>query len=248
MRVSVVNFCSTALDMLAFSTEMLILNAGTDDFDYIVVTWNPSIEVIEWITERPRIIRVDYQTDPRFAYVPNLRLMMDHGFDEGYKLNDWVVIVNTDVAFGKNWLLNLVRHAEEDVIPNSLFLSPITGSNVITVDLGIPTLKTFNHSRFWELHDQLFSEKVETEEERGGWRTCATMPYVLHRKWWEKCGPWAPECIHGQSPPDQQFFERCHVAGAKFVLVHNSIVYHHEAVERRGKQRPIGVENMPEGH
>lgn len=254
MRVSVVNFCSTAVDMLDFSSRMLLENAGTDDFDYVIVTWNPSPEVKNWVKAHscPRGSRMSflwgqYITDKALDYVPNLRGMFNFGFEAGYQLNDWVVIVNTDMAFGKNWLINLTRRAKEDVIPNSLHLTPIVGPNVITVDLGVPTVKTFDLARFWKMHDEFYADKVETEEGRGGWKACNTMPYIIHRKWWERCGPWGTRHIRGTMPPDRQFFERCHKAGARFILVHDSICYHHEAVERRGKQRPIGIKNMPEG-
>jgi GT2 family glycosyltransferase len=43
------------------------------------------------------------------------------------------------------------------------------------------------------------------------------------------------------------FFERVHDAGGKYVLCHDSICYHHEAVERRSGVRPVGMENMQEG-
>lgn len=247
MRVSVVNFCSMAVDMLKFSSRMLMKYAGTNDYDYIVITWNPSPEVIEWLAGEPEIIRVDYKTKRDLDYVPNLRQMFNFGFDAGYARNDWVVIVNTDMAFGRDWLVNLIRRATEDVIPNSLHLTPIKGSHTITVDLGVPTFKTFDINRFWKMHNGLYANKVETEEDRGGWRACATMPYIIHRKWWESCGPWEPNHIRGRESPDRRFFGRCHDAGVRFILVHNSICYHHEAVERRGKQRPIGVEEMPEG-
>lgn len=232
---------------------MLIQNAGIDDFDYIIVTWNPTPEVEKWIADHrqrkdgTQIWRGCYFTDKKLAYVPNLRAMFNFGFDAGYARNDWVAIVNTDMAFGENWLINLVRRAEENVIPNSLHLTPTIGSNVITVDLGVPTAKTFHIGRFWKLHRELCTDKVETEEDRGGWRACATMPYIIHRKWWNACGPWEPNHIRGCESPDRRFFGRCHDAGARFILVHDSICYHHEAVERRGKARPIGIENMPEG-
>jgi hypothetical protein len=226
---------------------MAIENAGTADFDYIVITWNPIPEVVKWLVEHPGIIRVDYHTNKVHDYIPNLRLMMGMGFTEGFKRNEWITVINTDMAFGENWLINLARRAEEDIIPNSLCLSPITWPSVITANLGITTNKTFNFDKFWKLHNELYEDKIETEEQRGGWRTCASFPYILHKKWWERCGPWEAEIGSHKSPPDQRFFERCHEAGAKFIMVHDSIVYHHEAVERRSKIRPVGVENMPEG-
>lgn len=247
MRVSIVNFCSTAIDMLKFSSRMLTKYAGTNDYDYIVVTWNPSPAVIEWLAGEPEIIRLDYKTRRDLDYIPNLRQMFNFGFDAGYARNDWVTIVNTDMAFGTNWLVNLIGRASEDVIPNSLHLTRIKGPNVITIDLGETEDGKFDLDLFWKKHSELYCHKVETEEERGGWRSTNTFPYVIHRKWWDACGPWRPGHIRGQEAPDRQFFERCHKAGAKFVLVHDSIVYHHEAVERRRKQRPTGLEEMPEG-
>jgi len=246
MRVSIVNFCSTAVEMLDFSSKMMQENAGTKDFDYIVVTWKPTPEVLVWIKEHPEVIQVEYQTNENLGYVPNLRAMMNSGFDAGYKLNDWVCVINTDMAFGRNWLLNLVRHAKENVIPNSIHLTPIHGPHVITVDLGITTAKTFDFERFWKMHDKLYQDGILTEEKRGGWLACATFPYVLHRKWWECYGPWETDLGEHQESPDRRFFRRCHEAGARFILVLDSICYHHEAVERRGK-RPPGLEHLPEG-
>lgn len=247
MRISVVNFCSTAVDMLDFSSKMLRENAGMGEFDYFVTTWNPTPDVEEWLACRPEIGRIIYETDPARAYVPNLRMMMCHGWSVGYQHNDWVAVVNTDMAFGRNWLANLARRATEGVIPNSLHLSPIKGSNIVTVDLGVPTEKTFDTAGFWRIHDRLYADKIETEDDRGGWRATQTFPYIVHRKWWESFGPWEPEVGDHRHPPDYRYFERIHEAGARYVMVHDSICYHHEAVERRSKRRPVGLENMPEG-
>ena len=247
MRVSVVNFCSTALDMLEFSSRELLRTAGTEEFDYLVVTWNPSPEVQQWLEAHPEAVQVEYPTDPELDYVPNLRQMFNRGFQAGCEMNDYVCIVNTDMAFGTDWLINLMRRATPEIIPNSLHLSPIIGSNIISVNCGIPTEATFDVSRFKRLHDMLFEDKVETEEQRGGWRNTNTMPYIVHKQWWEKCGPWRPNHVVGQEPPDRQFFRRIHEAGGKYVLCRDSICYHHEAVERRSKVRPVGIETMPEG-
>jgi hypothetical protein len=246
MRVSIVNFCSTAADMLEFSTDQLFQCAGTDEFDYLVVTWNPTDVVRQFLRTRPEIRQVPYETDHNFAYVPNLRRMFNLGFGVGYQLNDYVCIVNTDMAFGRDWLVNLTRRATPEIIPNSLHITPIKGPNVVTADCGLPTWTSFNFDRFWKLHDQLYCDKVETEEERGGWRATQTLPYVIHRKWWERCGPWLPTHVPGQEPPDRQFFSRVHEAGGRYILCHDSICYHHEAGERRSGKRPEGAEHMRE--
>lgn len=248
VRPAIINFCSTAIDMLRFSTKMIFENAGTEDFDYFVVTWLPTPDVNSWLTTAPYPInQVLHGTQPGLAYVPQLRAMMNRGFDIGYAASDWVALVNTDMAFGRNWLSNLMRRAiSPEVIPNSLHITPVDGTNTIKRDLGVPTAERFNLQGFWKLHDALYQDKVQTQDEMPhGWEDCATFPYLLHHRWWKEYGPWAHE-FDGIEAPDRRFFRRCAHAGAKFVLVHDSIVYHHEAVERRGA-RPPGAEGMPEG-
>jgi hypothetical protein len=255
MRVSVVNFCSTAIEMLKFSTGMIFDNAGTDDFDYYVVTWLPTPEVVTWIEYAGYpIIRIPFETQPGLDYVPQLRAMMNHGFDTGILANDWVVPVNTDMAFAKGWLANLVRRATEPgVIPNSLHITPTPagdpsaqGVGIIYGNFGLPTADTFDLIGFERLAERLREDRVATQDEvPGGWRSCATFPYALHRSWWARYGPWALR-HEGGDAPDRRFFAICADHGAKFLLCRDSIVYHHEAVERRGR-RPPGAEHMAEG-
>jgi hypothetical protein len=99
-------------------------------------------------------------------------------------------------------------------------------------------------TKFNEMYDELYEDKLLTEEERGGRVATNTMPYLFHRKYWYACGPWELE-LGKESSPDVRFFERCHKYGAKFTMSRSSICYHYEAVERRGK-RPEGAEEMKE--
>ena len=239
MRVSICSCVSTAIEMLKLSTDSISFNAGTIDFDYFVVTWNPSKEVKEYIERRPKIIEIPYEEDPAVGYVPNLRGMINTGLDKGFERNEYAGLVNTDMYFGGLWLLNLMKYAEENVIVNSTHITRINGSHVITADLCVPTYDTFNFGKFEEMYAELYNETVETEEERGGWMATNTMPYLIHRKWWEKCGPWELEAVNGQTP-DRRFFQRCHDAGARFAMSRSSIVYHHEAVERSWGQEAHG--------
>lgn len=244
MRVSIFNCVSTALDMLRLSTDSIYYNAGTDDFDYLVVTWLMSKEVKEYLDSMPEIIQIPYATRKDIGYVPNLRNMMNLGFTEGFKRNDYCGLVNTDMFFGKDWLKNLMKHASENIIVNSTHITPIKGRHVITADLGIPTYETFDFDKFKTIYYCICKDEIITEEDRDGqWVNVATMPYLYHRKWWERCGPWELQVIekHQYPTPDRRFWQRCSQAGAKFIMVRDSIVYHHEAVERKRK-RPPGAE------
>ena len=170
---------------------------------------------------------------------------MNLGFDYGFELNDYCGLVNTDQYFGKGWLINLVKYAKESDIVNSTHITPIQGPHVITADLGIPEHGKFNMAEFDILYSKLYLDKLETEDERGGWLATNTMPYLIPKKFWQIAGPW--ELMLGSSSsPDRRFFQRCKDAGAYFTMSRSSIVYHHEAVERRSGNRPEDAKNMSE--
>ena len=248
-RVSIFNCVSTALEMLKFSSDSIINNAGYDNFDYIIVTWGPSSEVsiyIDELKERHDFVHViEYETNNGIPFVPNLRGMMNKGFDYGFSLNNYCGLVNTDQHFGKDWLINLVKYANNNDIVNSTHITPIKGQHVVTADLGIPEYGKFNLEQFDKLYDELYIDVLETEEERGGWLATNTMPYLIPKRFWKEAGPW--ELLLGKdSSPDRRFFQRCKDAGAHFTMSRSSIVYHHEAVERRSGQRPDDAKNMEE--
>jgi len=248
-RVSIFNCVSNAYEMLRFSSDAIINNAGYDNFDYIVVTWGPSSEVIKYLDELKEkynfVHIVDYKTNKSIPYVPNLRGMMNTGFDYGFELNDYCGLTNTDQYFGKNWLINLVKYANENEIVNSTSICPIDWPSHININLGVPEYGKFNLAKFNEVYDRIYEDRLETEEERGGRRATNTMPYLIPKKFWKLAGPWELRLVAGDSP-DVRFFQRCKKAGAHFTMSRSSIVYHHEAVERRSGQRPEDAKNMTE--
>ncbi len=240
-RVSIFNCVSNALEMLKFSSEAIIKNAGTENFDYIIVHWRASDEVLSYIEDLkslyPDVVSsVKYETNPSVGFVPNLRGMMNTGFEYSYTLNDYAGLVNTDMYFGKDWLINLIKFSTPDTIVNSIHITPnIQAPHVITADLGIPEEGLFDHKAFEDIYARCYEDKLESEDERGGWLNTNTMPYLIHRKFWDLAGPWELTGIKG-STPDRRFFARCHDCGAKFTMSHSSIVYHYEAVERTTKK------------
>ena len=169
------------------------------------------------------------------------------GFEYGFKLNDYCGLTNTDQYFGKNWLLNLVKYANEDDIVNSTILCPFAaGDAIIVADCGVPEYGKFNLEKFNALYDELYEEKLQTQEERGGsWKSTCTMPYLITKRFWEIAGPWEL-LVKGSDAPDVKFFDRCSLAGARFTMSRSSITYHHWAVERRSGQRPEDAKNMKE--
>ena len=251
MRFSVCTCVSTAVDLLDSCYNSLMENCGFFDpgleFDMSVVTWNASPDVIMWLMDRPQIYHEVYQTNPDVGYVPNLRGLINKTFDVGFMFNDYCVRTDADVLFGKNWLKELAMWANEDMIVSPQHVTPIKGGHVITADLG-PIGDSFDYDGFVEIVEQVRRPGVlMTEDERGGWLKTLTMPYIMHRKWWDQCGPWELTGIGKKvPPPDRRFFKRCHDAGAKYAMAMGSVVYHQEGAERKRPIRPAGAENMPE--
>jgi len=243
---------------MRFSDQSLLRHCGHANFDYVVVKWLTSPEVDAYLADLPRIIHniqpaegitlrvVEHATDESVGYVPNLRAMMNEGFEEGFRLNNYCGLVNTDCWFGLGWLRNLERYATPNRVVNSLHITratpprPVQG--IVTEDLGAPLPKEFNLLRFIALYKQLYRDELYVAP-AGDYRQAATMPYLFHRQYWETCGPWELTLEHGT--PDMRFFDRLALVGAEFALSLSSIVYHHEAVERRG-ERPKGAEHLPE--
>jgi hypothetical protein len=258
MRVSIVNCVSTARDMMAFSDRSLVSHAGDTNWDYIVVKWLPSPAVEDYLERLPDIVRslqpiegiqvhvIEHVTDESVGYVPNLRAMMNEGFDYGFSLNDFTGLVNTDMYFGPDWLKHLKQYAIPRRVINSQHITKATAPKpvrgIITEDLGMPLDGQFNSQRFINLYNELFENEMWMAPSDDH-RQAATMPYLFHKRYWDQCGPW--ELTLEKGTPDMRFFQRVADAGAEFALALGSICFHAEAVERRGP-RPKGAEDMKE--
>jgi len=249
MGVSVFNCVSNALDMLKFSSENLLGTAG-HPLDYIVVHWNSGHEVLcylQYLQDQhaypksgSKIHLVPYTTDDTIGFVPNLRKMINHGFDEGFKLNDYCGLVNTDQAFAPGWLANMVPHLDPDkLIIARMVESGRMPSSHETHDFGDTTHEAFKLEDFvrWAGDN---GKSTTTAISRG-----IGMPYFLHSRQWDRHGPW--DCIastEGTGAPDQRFFWSMRDAGVPWIRVENAITYHVGAVERT-KPNNIAFEQLP---
>lgn len=241
MRVGIVNCVSEALEMLRFSSEQLITNAGTDQFDYIIVCWKATEEVNKYIEELTQkfavshpnmnVIRLDHRTNENVGYVPNLRLMMNEGFDLAFSRNDYAGLVNTDQAFYVDWLENLRKHCSPNNVITSTLIEPSRGTRHIEVDCGLTEYGKFNFTNFIATcHATHRHNEVWTEEQRGGFMNSQSLPYLFPKAMWEQCGPW--ELTLEKGTPDVNFFTRAHHAGFKYIMSRDSIAYHVGGAER----------------
>lgn len=260
MKVSVFNICSDALDMLKFSTEIAMLNAG-NEFHYVLILWNPSKEVLNWIEKENGINRIIdriefqnnigfnyffYETDNSLSFIENLRNCFNLGFDKGFEFNDYTCGINTDMAFYKNWLKNLAKYANEDAIINCRQLEPNpTIHHESPFNFGETVKEKFNFADFYTVCDSKYEDKLIREEEwrnimrRSVWRNIMrrsfvradATPHLIHKNLWQNVGKW--NVI--ENPADVMWFDRAKQVGFRNMKSLGSIVYHAGGIETKRK-------------
>ncbi len=269
MRVSIFNCVSTALDMMRYTDEAMFANAGHYDWDYIVVKWLASPAVNRYLADLTtrvpvkypgvKVHVVEYMTNPKVGYVPNLRGMINAGFQFGFGLNDYAGLVNTDLYCGPGWLLGLLKYAALQRFITGLLLTPVKldypGVGFVGVNLGVPEPRVFNTRQFLKIRGERRKDNLILCQDiggEGGYRQMCMIPYLFHRSWWDKCGPWELTCNWPKTAfdrrthiaPDMRFFGRMERSGCEFAMTHGCITYHHEKVERT-RPRPRGAEHLP---
>jgi len=247
MKVSVFNICTDALDMLKFSTYYATENAY-NEFDYILILWNPSEEVKCWATSNAKVLATHYgdeknpilkdemhiyyyETKKDLDFIQNLRNCFNLGFEKSFEFNDYAAGINTDMCFYMGWLANLTKYAAKDSLINCRQIEPgVYPTLHETLNCGRPTEEEFEIDKFYDYCSQLYSDKLITEKE---WKKRAdATPHLMHKKIWEEFGPWDPKRL-----ADVEFFNRCKEGGIKNMKSLGSLVYHFGRCETEQRER-----------
>lgn len=238
-KISIVNCVSEAHEMLRFSSDFIVRNAGIEGFNYIIVKWRETKEVNNVIEDlinehgsKVNIVVVDHEEDKSVGYVPNLRAMMNIGFTKGLELADYVGLTNTDQCFYIDWLKNLERHVEEDVVVTSTLIEPGPTRHHVA-NFGMTTYEYFHLKSFYDFC-QSISNNGFIDETKTSFMNLQSLPYLFSRKIWNTCGPWELTLKNGT--PDVNFFTRVHLAGFKFKKINDSIAFHLGGIERGARQ------------
>lgn len=238
MKVSIFNICSEALDMLKFSTKMAFENAG-NEFDYVLVLWNPSKEVEDWAKNgfmKKNFHIFYYNTDTKLRFIENLRNCFNLGFDEGFNLNEYACGINTDMAFGKFWLSHLTRYADPNSIINCRQIEPFYSPfHESPHDFGPTTENEFRLEDWCIFCSSIWQDRLLHESEWGK-RADAT-PYLIHKSLWEKVGHWEVQSDRfGRAPSDIEWFNKAKYMGFKNMKSLGSIVYHAGGLETKRRR------------
>lgn len=135
--------------------------------------------------------------------------------------NEWILIVNDDNVFPKDWDKKLEGWKYYDkssvlVTPNQIEPYPSIFKQFIIHDLGRDP-KTFDLENFWEIEQQYRKDKYNED----GW----TLPLFIRKSDYLKVGGW-DESYPGPFVADWEFFYKCHLSGMRMVRDYNINFYH----------------------
>lgn len=235
-KPKVVLYCQVgkAIDMLDFSLNQAINNAGLPqkDFDIVMLCWRTSPEVYEYLQEKKlKYVDMEYDADKDFLW--NLYKGWNLGYEIGFKHAKFVCPIATDHAFYADWLKNLLRYAKPNRIVNCKLIEPGTLPTLHTaINLGITLPKTFKQKEFEKICQGIYQDTLITNDKNYGHRLDA-MPFICPVDVWQRFGPMAPILLKDGLTGDTDFFNRCKEGGVEITKALNAISYHCGGLETR---------------
>lgn len=169
-------------------------------------------------------------------YIPGVYKSYNYGVMKS--TNPLVVTINSDHSFSKDWLKNLKKRWNENVIvasklvqPHSVFTSIKNGTKCDMYNCGF-TITNFNEDKFLK-----YSEKIKQDSVSMG---NAYMPVMCSKEQFELVGGY-PEgnvcddkgCFRISG--DHEFTNRLMERGIKHITSNDSIVYHLQEGEKHSK-------------
>lgn len=132
--------------------------------------------------------------------------------------NKWILVVNDDNVFPKDWDINLLKDAEKGVVltPNQIEPNPSMFKQFHIKDLGkMPS--SFDLLTFWEYESKLHTKPVES--------TGCTLPFLMYKHDFLAVGGW-DELYPSPHVVDWDFFLKCEYVGFTMKRTYDAQFYH----------------------
>lgn len=139
--------------------------------------------------------------------------------------NEWVLVVNDDNVFPKNWDTNLLKDVEKGVVltPNQIEPTPSMFRQFHIKDLG-KSPEEFDLLTFWEYENKLHKKPVEN--------TGCTLPFLMHKHDFLAVGGW-DEMYPSPHVVDWDFFLKCEYVGFTMKRTYDAHFYHFSGAATR---------------
>ena len=220
------------LDMLRFSSKMLIKNSGLElnkDYEFICITgWNTSSEVYRYLNDNNiKFFNVPDLKEGKENWLHNLYSCWNYGYTVGYDIlkADIVVPVGSDHAFYKNWLKNLIKYCKPNTICNCKLIESGQCPSLHTcMDFGKTIEDEFKYEDFIMYCNNISEPIMVADEEMYGHRFDA-MPMAISKDVWDRFGPMNLDIVNGITG-DTNFFNRCNDGKVRIIKILEAISYH----------------------
>ena len=174
--------------------------------------------------------------------------ILDLGFNQGLPVatnwgvynasNEYILVVNDDNVFPKNWDVDLEPYLSKKVVvsPNQIEPSPSMFKQFEIQNLG-KNPNEFNLEEFWEYAQSIRSEQSDN--------TGSTLPFAMHKLDYLAVGGWD---IMYPSPHvvDWDFFLKCEYVGYRMDRVYTSHFYHFAGASTRSTPEQNAESNRKE--
>ena len=197
----------------------------TGEAEFYFICNNATEEVKNYLKEN-NIPHYIFETEPQPAYPQNIGYIYGAwNFAVERAKGEVVVLVNSDMAFSKDWLENLLKRLDKGKAVSSLSVEsgkiPSLLTHTIVKNFG-RTPETFQEEKFEQFAEIL---KEDTEQPHG-----VFMPMAIHKENFINAGGY-PEgnriLLGGNISGDWIFFnERLARIGIRHVTSFDSVIYH----------------------
>lgn len=229
MSVSIVCLIYKSIKYLEFVKKSIEEHTKTEDYDELLFILNdPTDELIDYVHKKEGLNwLINDNPDPEAYYMT--RVYMGWNFAVEHAKGDIVVMVNSDMAFSKDWLPNLLKCLQKDNAMSSRLVESgkmPSGLHAISVNCGRSS-EDFDKERFEKLAEVVKEDKRVL---RGLYS-----PIAVYKETFFKLGgyPNGNLIINKQEiPGDVIFWTVASTKDVKHYTVFNSIVYHIQEGEK----------------
>lgn len=255
MRVHLYCQIGAAIDMAEFSINGqygALKNSGLDpsDVDLTFICWKTPDHTYDWL-KKNNFNYVDMEYDEGKGFLWNLYKGWNLGYEVGFKTAEYVCPIATDHSFHKDWLKNLMKHAQPNRIVNCKLIEPGTLPSLhFTRNLGVTTEEEFMGREFEMTcaklaKDELVFDDTGYYHQDGGvggsyGHRLDSMPFVVPHDVWLNHGPMLQTLDEFGVTGDTNFFDRCKHNGVEITKALDAISYHSGGAET-ARNRAAGV-------
>ncbi|MDD7805842.1 MAG: glycosyltransferase [Endozoicomonas sp. (ex Botrylloides leachii)] len=250
-KITIFSLVYKDIGWLEFLYQQFLAATPIKDVEFYFVANDADDSVISYLTERyiPFYNFRNQEAHLTEHYINNVYRAYNFGVSKAQ--GDYVVLLNSDMAFSEGWLEALLNYCEEGVCVASRLIEPgklKTGKHGIERNFGA-SWNCFDEESFRSYANSIRDDRTED----GG----LYMPLMIRKKDFDAVGgypegniipesdPWNPVIAEPGVPVvsgDTAFIQKLASIGVKHITAFNSVVYHFQEGEKRSQENTSDIQ------